>query len=106
MTAARFDKVIHGVNRLQICGLAAGTELIEFAVLRDTLHLSDSALSKNLAVLEEAGYVRLRKAMGGSRLRTWVSLTHAGRQAMDGHIAALQAIAAGRFLLDDPAEDA
>lgn len=96
MTAARFDEVIHVVNRLQICGVAAATELIEFGVLRDMLKLSDSALSKHLAVLESAGYVRLRKAMSGSRIRTSVSLTAQGRRALDGHIAALQEIAAGR----------
>lgn len=104
MTVVKFDEVIHALHRLQICGLAAATESIEFGALRDTLKLSDSALSKHLAVLERAGYVLLRRAMAGSRIRTWVSLTTEGRQALDGHLAALQAIAAGRPLLE-PAEE-
>ncbi|GIM92436.1 transcriptional regulator [Paractinoplanes toevensis] len=100
MTPAHFDELIHAPNRLQICGLAAATEYVEFAMLRDLLGISDSALSKHLAVLENAGYVRLRKAMGDSRIRTWVSLTHLGRRAFDQHIAALQAIAAGKPVLN------
>jgi DNA-binding MarR family transcriptional regulator len=102
VTAARFDDIVHAASRLQICGLAAATELIEFAVLRDILQISDSALSKHLAILEEAGYVRLRKSMSGSRIRTWVSLTRTGRQALEGHVAALQAIAAGQYIATSP----
>jgi DNA-binding MarR family transcriptional regulator len=96
MTAARFDEMIHAPIRLQICGLAAATEMIEFGVLRDLLGITDSALSKHLAVLDQARYVRLNKAMGSSRIRTWVLLTHEGQRAFEGHVAALQAIAAGK----------
>ena len=96
MTTARFDEVIHAPIRLQICGLAAATEMIEFGVLRNLLGITDSALSKHLAVLEQAGYVRLNKAMSSSRIRTWVLLTHQGRRAFEGHVAALHAIAAGQ----------
>jgi DNA-binding MarR family transcriptional regulator len=100
MTVIRFDELIHAPNRLQICGLAAATEYLEFGVLRDLLGISDSALSKHLAALEGAGYVRLRRAMGGSRIRTWVALTETGRRAFDQHIAALQAIAGGETVVN------
>lgn len=102
MTDARFDELIHAPKRLQICGLAAVTELIEFAALRDTLGVSDSVLSKHLAALEDAGYAQLRKTMSGSRIRTWVTLTPAGRAAFDGHVAALHAIASGQPVRPPP----
>ena len=35
----------------------------EFATVRDALEVSDSVLSKHLAALEEAGYVKRRKGV-------------------------------------------
>lgn len=85
----RFDPVIHAPNRLQICALLAAVDAAEFATVRDALGVSDSVLSKHVRVLEEAGHVALRKATVASRLRTWLSLTPAGRQAFDAHVAEL-----------------
>jgi len=42
--------------------------------------------------LEEAGYVKIRKGYVGKRLRTWLSLTRAGRTAYRDHLHALRAI--------------
>jgi DNA-binding PadR family transcriptional regulator len=36
-------------------------------------------------VLEDAGYVEVRKGAVGRRPRTWFRLTAAGRQAVQGH---------------------
>lgn len=74
--------------------LAEVTEM-EFARLRDLLDVSDSVLSKHLAILAEAGYLDLRKAKASGRQRTWVAATAAGRKALKQHLAALQAISAG-----------
>ncbi|HZP54256.1 transcriptional regulator, partial [Actinocrinis sp.] len=57
--------------------------------------LSDSALSKQLTTLEDAGYVEVRKAFVGKRPRTSARLTAAGRTAFDRHVLALQQIVAG-----------
>jgi len=58
------------------------------------VHLSDSALSKQLTTLEEAGYVEIRKSFVGKRPRTSARLSKAGRNAFDLHVAALQEIVA------------
>lgn len=92
MTELVFDPVIHAPARLQIMGVLAGVHDAEFALLRKTADISDSVLSKHLAALSEAGYVRLRKAAQEGRQRTWATLTRAGRIALKRHVAALQAL--------------
>jgi DNA-binding MarR family transcriptional regulator len=94
MSAPRFDELIHAPTRLAIVSLLAATEWADFRYLRDTAGLSDSALSKQLTILEEAGYVEIRKGFVGKRPRTSVKLTGTGRDAFAGHVAALQQIVA------------
>lgn len=92
--APRYDAVIHAPGRLQICAVLAAVDEVEFATLRDTLGVSDSVLSKHVKLLEEAGYVKPRKAAQGGRQRTWLAMTAAGRKAFAGHVAELQRLAA------------
>jgi DNA-binding MarR family transcriptional regulator len=85
---AKPDPLIHPITRLSICGLlAAGADWVEFAALRDAAGISDSVLSKQSRVLEDAGYIEVRKGAVGRRPRTWFRLTAAGRQALEGHLA-------------------
>jgi DNA-binding MarR family transcriptional regulator len=82
------DPFIHPITRLSICGLlAAGADWVEFAALRDAAGISDSVLSKQSVVLEDAGYVQVRKGAVGRRPRTWFRLTEQGRLALEGHLA-------------------
>jgi DNA-binding MarR family transcriptional regulator len=87
-----FDPVIHAPARLQIMAVLAGVQDAEFSLLRQTVQVSDSVLSKHLAQLAEAGYVNLRKAALSGRQRTWASLTRDGRRAFAAHVKALQAL--------------
>ena len=84
---ARPDPLIHPITRLSICGLLAGADWVEFAALRDAAGISDSVLSKQSRVLEDAGYLEVRKGAVGRRPRTWFRLTAEGRQAVEGHLA-------------------
>ncbi|MFX0538864.1 transcriptional regulator [Ornithinimicrobium sp. Y1847] len=88
-----FDPVIHPPQRLQLCGRLARDAEVDFAELREELELSDSALSKHLKVLGEAGYVSTRRELDASRLHTRVRLTTTGREALCGHVAELQRLA-------------
>jgi DNA-binding transcriptional ArsR family regulator len=92
--AGRFDELIHAPTRLSIVSLLAATEWADFKFIRDTVELSDSALSKQLTILEEAGYVEIRKGFVGKRPRTSARLSRAGRTAFENHVAALQEIVA------------
>jgi DNA-binding MarR family transcriptional regulator len=93
--APRFDAVIHPPPRLQVCGLLAAVDTMDFATVRDAVGVSDSVLSKHVKQLEEAGYVRVRKATRASRLRTSLALTGEGRAAFDAHVAELRRITGG-----------
>lgn len=96
-TKAQFHEVVHAPTRLRICGLLRRAEEVEFSVIRDALELSDANLSKNLAVLANAGLVSVRKEASekrsDARRLTWVALTGAGREVVEEHLAALRAIA-------------
>jgi DNA-binding transcriptional ArsR family regulator len=92
VTPARFDELIHSPTRLAIVSLLAAVEWADFKVIRDQVGLSDSALSKQLSTLEEAGYVQIRKMFIGKRPRTSARLTGTGLAAFKQHVAALQRI--------------
>jgi DNA-binding MarR family transcriptional regulator len=94
MVAARFDELIHPSTRLSLVALLASSDWAEFSFLRDRLGLSDSALSKQLATLEQADYVVIDRPVTEHRRRVRARLTEAGRRAFDGHVAALHAVIA------------
>jgi DNA-binding MarR family transcriptional regulator len=94
VTTARFDEIIHPSTRLSIVALLASTDWAEFSFVRDRLSMSDSALSKQFAILEDAGYLRMERTVSNHRRRVRVALTDAGRDAFAGHVAALEAVIA------------
>lgn len=96
MTEARFDETIHAPLRLRTCGLLRHADRMDFALLRDSLEVSDATLSKHIKTLTEAGYVSSRKTASAGRKDArrvmWLSLTRKGKTAFDAHLRALQEI--------------
>ena len=92
MAADGFDELIHPSTRLSIVALLAAADWVEFAFVRDQLGLSDSALSKQLSTLEEAGYLSIERPVSDRRRRVQARLTSVGRAAFHGHVVALRAI--------------
>jgi DNA-binding MarR family transcriptional regulator len=99
-----FDELIHAPTRLSIVSLLAATTWAEFGFLRDSIQLSDSALSKQISTLEHAGYVTVNKTGAGRRSRTYVRLSPRGREAFDGHVAALQKLVNVSMADEEPAQ--
>ncbi len=87
------DALLVDPTRLAIAALLAAAEWAEFPFVRDAVGLSDSALSKQAATLERAGYVEVSKGYIGKRPRTWLKLSEAGRSVLSAHIEELQRIA-------------
>jgi DNA-binding MarR family transcriptional regulator len=85
------DLLAHAV-RLSVVAALSGAERAEFGFVRDTVEVSDSVLSKQVAALEAAGYVDVEKGKVGRRPRTWLKLTPTGEAAFARHVAALHAI--------------
>ncbi|MFW0789957.1 winged helix-turn-helix domain-containing protein [Gordonia sp. CPCC 205333] len=94
MTPDGFDELIHPSTRLSLMATLAAADWAEFAYLKEQLGLSDSALSKQLSTLEEAGYLTTDRQATGRRRTVRAQLTDTGRAAFAGHMAALQAIVA------------
>ena len=91
----RLDDVIHAPVRFSVVAALARAREAEFGWVRDAVGVTDSALSKQVSTLEQAGYVTARKGYVGKRPRTWLTLTARGRDAYDRHVAALREIAEG-----------
>jgi len=94
VTTAKFDEIIHPSTRLSIVALLASTDWADFSFVRDRLGMSDSALSKQFSILEDAGYVTIDRLVTNRRRRVRVCLTDDGRKAFEGHVAALQSVIA------------
>jgi len=65
---------------------------LEFGTLTEILQANDSALSKAISHLHDAGYVLAQRGMVNGRARTQVRATKAGREAFAAHLRALQEI--------------
>ncbi|WP_066366550.1 winged helix-turn-helix domain-containing protein [Herbidospora mongoliensis] len=92
------DDVIHSPVRMSIVAVLAAADRVEFAFVRDAVEITDPTLSKQVTMLEKAGYVEVIKGYAGKRPRTWLKLTPEGREAFTRHLAALRAIADGAGL--------
>jgi len=91
----RVDEALTAPVRLSIVAALSRVDEVEFALLRDSIEISDSQLSKQVSQLEHAGYVVVRKGHVGKRPRTWLSISDEGRVALQWHLAALRAIVDG-----------
>lgn len=92
MATPDLDPLLLDPTRLSIVALLAGTEWAEFRWVRDSVGLSDSALSKQITNLANQGYVEVKKGYVGKRPRTWLNLSDSGHQALRAHVAALRRI--------------
>jgi DNA-binding HxlR family transcriptional regulator len=84
------DEVVHQRVRLGILALLRTGATMPFTSLRDQLQLSDGNLNRHLHVLQEADLVTTRRQTGGRAPRTTVTITPAGRVAIDAQFAALR----------------
>ena len=89
------DRHLLAPARLKLATMLTAVSEAEFAVLRDGLDVSDSVLSKHVATLADAGYVRSRKGTIKGRRTTWVALSPTGRKALRNHVAVLREIIDG-----------
>lgn len=91
----RLSEIVHQPVRFSMLASLAAAEALDFRDLRDAVQVSDSVLSKQLTILEGAGFVKVRKYFVGKRPRTSVSLTPTGQEAWSEHLKVLREIAGG-----------
>jgi DNA-binding MarR family transcriptional regulator len=92
--ALRLDDTVHQRVRLGILAVLTEARRADFAYLRDALDLTDGNLSRHIAVLEQAGLVKVEKGFEGKRPRTWVEATRSGRRALAAEVSALRELIA------------
>ena len=78
------DETVHQSTRLRIMTvlIAQGeTDRLAYGFIQKTLDVTGGNLTTHLRKLEEAGYLVIEKEFEGSKPRTWVRATPAGRCA-------------------------
>jgi DNA-binding MarR family transcriptional regulator len=100
------DPVIHAAARLKVtatlAALAPG-DRISFPRLQKLLDMTAGNLSTHLRKLEDAGYVQVDKTHTGRTPATYVSLSQAGRRALEDYTAALHELLSPPSNLAPPA---
>ena len=86
------DEVIHQKARLGIMSTLLALGEADFKLLKESLGLSDGNLSTHLALLEERGYVEVRKEFKGRKPHTTAVPTDRGRTAFAKYLATLERI--------------
>jgi DNA-binding MarR family transcriptional regulator len=92
---ARLEPDLNNPTRLGIVSSLKNRERAEFKLLRDSLGVSDSVLSRHITALEKVGLVAVKKGYVGKRPRTWVSITRHGTERLESHVRALRELAQG-----------
>jgi DNA-binding MarR family transcriptional regulator len=91
----QLSEVLHQPVRFSIVAALASADSLDFGTIRTAVQVTDSALSKQITILEGAGIVGVKKGFVGKRPRTWVQLTPSGRAAWGAHLGVLREIASG-----------
>lgn len=91
----RLDDLLQNAVRFSIIAALDRASTLSFKEVRDAVEITDSALSKQVASLEAAGYLSVGKSFAGKMPRTSLTLTSQGRAAWKAHLATLQEIAGG-----------
>lgn len=88
------DKVIHERSRLRIITYLAGREngRASFIELQESLGFTSGNLSVQLRKLNDASYITIDKSFQENKPLTTITLTAAGRKAMNRYVQELENI--------------
>lgn len=89
------NPVVHGKLRLALLSLLSGVDEAEFTWLRTKTGTTDGNLGAQLAKLEEAGYISVKKRFVQRKPQSLYRLTEAGRQALTEYVEALKQLLGG-----------
>src|ERR1700712_1391784 len=84
------DDIIHQKVRLGVMSSLMASGEADFNFLKQALGVSDGNLSTHLTVLEEHGYISVRKEFVGKKPRTTYSPTPLGHKAFEQYLEALE----------------
>jgi DNA-binding HxlR family transcriptional regulator len=84
------NPLVHGKLRLALLSLLTGVEEADFTWLRQRTGASDGNLGAQLAKLEGAGYVSVKKKFVQRKPQTLYRMTEKGRKALAEYVHALK----------------
>ena len=89
-----FNKIIHERARLLIISHLASSDepVASFSELQERLELTPGNLSVQLRKLKAAGYVKIKKVFKDNKPLTTVSMTPAGKQALNDYVEEMEKI--------------
>lgn len=90
------DELLLSKVRLAVIAQLLTAEWVTFTELQKSIDVTNGNLGSHLAKLLKAGYVKEEKRFEGRRPQSRYRLTKAGRTALLGHVAALQALLEAR----------
>jgi DNA-binding PadR family transcriptional regulator len=86
------DSAIHGPIRLGIMTALQMDGSLDFTTLKNRLTVPDGSLNLHLRTLDEAGYIRSRKAIVGLRPKTTYAMTGSGRAALAKYLQSMRVL--------------
>jgi len=87
---AAFNKAFESRVRLGIMSILLVNEVVDFAMLKEQLQLTDGNMASHLAALEKATYITVTKQFVGKKPNTTYAVTNEGKKAFNLHIDALE----------------
>jgi DNA-binding transcriptional ArsR family regulator len=79
------DKLLANRLRLAILASVSHSDEVDFTSLRQAVKTTDGNLSVQLGLLQDAGWIIVKKLAEGNRPQTIVALTNKGRTAIDAY---------------------
>jgi DNA-binding MarR family transcriptional regulator len=92
ISKSQFDRLLYQPTRFAVIAHLYRGEAPFVDICRVLGIKSAGALSAHAKLLEDAGYIEMRKSFVGRKARTLLALTTKGREALAGHKAALDSI--------------
>ena len=86
------DKLLEHRLRLALCVLLTRFDMLSFRRLKEITQETDGNLGANLRKLEDAHYLRIKKAHVDRKPVTWYTLTVRGDKALRKHLDALSQV--------------
>ena len=90
------NKAFESRIRLGIMSVLMVNDRADFAMLKETLNITDGNLASHVAALEKLDYIQVKKQFVGKKPNTSYSATKAGRKAFNEHLNALEKLLKNR----------
>jgi DNA-binding HxlR family transcriptional regulator len=89
------NKAFESRIRLGIMSVLMVNDWADFAMLKETLDITDGNLASHIAALEKLDYIQVKKQFVGKKPNTSYAATRTGKKAFNEHLNALEKLIKG-----------